>query len=57
MFEQERFVGRLQRHVLAEQGVVSCFLTGSFGRRGDDLYSDVDVVLVYEDAFTRIRAA
>jgi predicted nucleotidyltransferase len=56
MFEQERFVGRLQRHVLAEQDVVSCFLTGSFGRRGDDLYSDVDVVLVYEDGSTRDAA-
>lgn len=56
MFEQERFIGRLQRHVLAEADIQACFLTGSFGRRLEDLYSDVDAVLVYEDAGAREAA-
>ncbi len=47
MFEQERFIGRLQRHVLADEKVLVCFLSGSFGRRADDAYSDVDIGLVY----------
>jgi len=53
MFEQERFVGRLQRHVLAEPQVLVCFLSGSFGRRVEDAYSDVDVALVYAGAAER----
>ena len=53
MFEQERFIGRLQRHVLGELVIQSCFLTGSYGRRTEDAYSDVDVVLVYADAAAR----
>lgn len=56
MFEQERFIGRLQRHVLADQTIASCFLSGSFGRRMEDAYSDVDVTLVYADGATRDRA-
>ena len=56
MFEQERFVGRLQRHVLAESGVLVCFLYGSFGRRAEDAYSDVDVALVFADAAGRDAA-
>lgn len=56
MFEQERFVGRLQRHVLAEPRVLVCFLSGSFGRRAEDAYSDVDVALVYADAAGRDAA-
>ncbi len=48
MFEQERFVGRLQRYVQADAAVQVCFLHGSFGRRAEDAYSDVDCVLVYE---------
>lgn len=47
MFEQERFVGRLQRHVLAEPAVLVCFLYGSFGRRSEDAYADVDIALVF----------
>lgn len=47
MFEQERFVGRLQRHAQADPAVQACFLHGSFGRRAEDAYSDVDCVLVY----------
>ncbi len=56
MFEQERFVGRLQRHVMGEQAVSVCFLSGSFGRRAEDAYSDVDVVLVYDDEASRTAA-
>jgi hypothetical protein len=47
MFEQERFIGRLQRHVLTDPKVLVCFLHGSFGRRAEDAYSDVDVTLLY----------
>lgn len=47
MFEQERFVGRLQRHAQADPAVLVCYLSGSFGRRTEDAYSDVDIVLVY----------
>jgi hypothetical protein len=54
MFEQERFIGRLQRHVVAEPAVKVCFLSGSFGRRTEDAYSDVDVALVYRDEPARV---
>lgn len=53
MFEQERFVGRLQRHAQSDAAVLSCFLHGSFGRRAEDAYSDVDCVLVYAGAAER----
>jgi hypothetical protein len=56
MFEQERFIGRLQRHVLAEPDVLVCFLYGSFGRRVEDAYSDVDVALVYRGPAERDAA-
>lgn len=47
MFEQERFISRLQRHAQADPAVLVCYLHGSFGRRVDDAYSDVDISLVY----------
>lgn len=53
MFEQERFIGRLQRHVLTDSTLVACFLVGSFGRRTEDAYSDVDVNLIYTDEAAR----
>lgn len=53
MFEQERFIGRLQRHVLTEPDIVACFLGGSFGRRTEDAYSDIDVNLIYVDQPSR----
>ena len=56
MFEQERFVGRLQRHAQADPAVQVCFLHGSFGRRAEDAYSDVDCVLVYAGAAERQSA-
>ena len=49
MFEQERLIGRLQRRVLEEPDVTACFLSGSFGRRASDPYSDLDVALVHRD--------
>lgn len=56
MFEQERFIGRLQRHAQADPAVRVCYLYGSFGRRAEDAYSDVDIALVYEDATERDAA-
>ena len=56
MFEQERLIGRLQRSVTQEPDIVACFLSGSFGRRADDAYSDLDLVLVYGDKNARDRA-
>lgn len=56
MFEQERFIGRLQRYVAADPAVKSCFLSGSFGRRSEDAYADVDIVLIYGDESVRATA-
>lgn len=53
MFEQERFVGRLQRHVLTDPNILVCFLSGSFGRRAEDAYSDVDIALVFAGSEAR----
>jgi hypothetical protein len=53
VFEQERFIGRLQRHVQSESSLIACFLSGSFGRRLEDDYSDLDVALVYVDETAR----
>jgi predicted nucleotidyltransferase len=55
MFEQERVIGRLQRRVLAEASITACFLSGSYGRRADDDYSDIDVALIYADDMARDR--
>jgi hypothetical protein len=56
MFEQERLIGRLQRRVMDEPDISACFLSGSFGRRTSDQYSDLDVALVYPDIRTLERA-
>lgn len=56
MFEQERFIGRLQRHVQTDSRVLVCFLSGSFGRRAADAFSDIDIALVYADAAAREAA-
>ena len=53
MFEQERVLVRLQQRILQDQAVMACFLAGSFGRRTEDGYSDLDVVLVYDDEMNR----
>lgn len=56
MFEQNRFIVRLQQRVVQEPAVQVCFLAGSFGRRTEDDYSDLDVALVYADAAARDAA-
>jgi predicted nucleotidyltransferase len=49
MFEQERVLVRLQQYVLGDKAICACFLSGSFGRGEQDAFSDLDVILVYED--------
>jgi len=49
MFEQERVIVRLQQRVLADPMIAVCFLAGSYGRRGEDGFSDLDVALVFDD--------
>ncbi len=56
MFEQERLIGRLQRSVIQDPEIVACFLSGSFGRRTDDPYSDLDLALIYGGENARDRA-
>jgi hypothetical protein len=56
MFEQDRFIVRLQQSIMRETDVEVCFLSGSHGRRSEDAYSDVDVVLVFADAESRDAA-
>ncbi len=56
MFEQERVIVRLQQRVQNESAVQVCFLAGSYGRRTDDAYSDLDVALVFADDFQRESA-
>lgn len=47
MFEQDRVIVRLQQYLMRDESVVACFLSGSHGRRAEDDYSDLDVVLVF----------
>lgn len=47
MFEQDRLLMRLQQRVLSESEILVCFLSGSYGRRTEDPYSDLDVALVF----------
>jgi hypothetical protein len=56
MFEQDRALVRLQQRVLADDAVLVCFLSGSYGRRQEDAYSDMDIALVYENDSSRERA-
>ena len=56
MFEQERLIGRLQRRVMDEPDISACFLSGSFGRRASDPYSDLDVTLIFPDNASKVRA-
>lgn len=56
MFEQERVIGRLQRRILVEPSILSCFLSGSFGRNAEDDYSDLDIALVFADDDSRESA-
>jgi hypothetical protein len=56
MFEQDRVLVRLQQRVMSEGDIVACFLSGSYGRRENDPYSDMDVALVFADEIARERA-
>lgn len=56
MFEQDRALVRLQQRVLADGDVLVCFLSGSYGRRQEDAYSDMDVALVFADDLRRDAA-
>jgi predicted nucleotidyltransferase len=56
MFEQDRVIVRLQQRVLQEVAIQVCFLSGSYGRRQEDAYSDLDVLLVYADDEQRAAA-
>lgn len=56
MFEQDRVIVRLQQRVAAESDILVCFLSGSFGRRTQDAFSDLDVALVFADEKRRAAA-
>lgn len=47
MFEQDRVIMRLQQRILGEKDILVCFLAGSYGRRADDAFSDLDVALIF----------
>lgn len=53
MFEQERFIGRLQRQVQTDPAIQVCYLYGAFGRRAEDTYSDVDAAIIYATQLER----
>ena len=56
LFEQDRVLVRLQQRVQAEKNIAACFLSGSFGRRAEDAFSDLDVALVFEEEAARQQA-
>ena len=56
MFEQDRFIVRLQQSVMREGDITVCFLSGSYGRRSEDAYSDLDVALIFAGVATRDAA-
>lgn len=56
MFEQDRFIVRLQQRVAQSGELVACFLAGSFGARRQDAFSDLDVVLVFSSPQARQEA-
>ena len=53
MFEQERLLVRLQQRVMSEMQIAACFMSGSYGRRQEDAYSDMDVALVFRAPYQR----
>jgi hypothetical protein len=55
MFEQDRMIGRLQRRVASQTNIGACFLSGSFGRRTSDHFSDLDICLVFINEAARIN--
>lgn len=56
MFEQDRFIVRLQQRLIGESALVAGWLSGSYGRKQADAYSDIDICLVYPDDVTRAAA-
>ncbi len=56
LFEQDRVLVRLQQRVQGERGIAACFLSGSFGRRTEDAFSDLDVALIFDDETVRQTA-
>lgn len=56
IFEQDRFLVRLQQRVAGEHAIAVCFLSGSYGRRLEDDFSDMDVALVFRDDLSREMA-
>lgn len=56
MFEQDRVLVRLQQRVSLESSIAVCYLVGSYGRGSQDRYSDLDVVLLYQNEVERNQA-
>ena len=56
MFEQDRLLVRLQQRVMSEIQIAICFLSGSYGRREEDGYSDMDVALIFKSDVRRDEA-
>lgn len=56
LFEQDRFLVRLQQRVMSDRDIAACFLSGSYGRRQEDSYSDLDIGLVFESNAAREEA-
>ncbi|MFQ5434213.1 MAG: aminoglycoside 6-adenylyltransferase [Anaerolineae bacterium] len=46
-FEQDRVLVRLQQRVIGDREIAACFLSGSYGKRREDGFSDLDVALVF----------
>lgn len=56
MFEQDRLLVRLQQRVMGEMSIAACFLSGSYGRRQEDAYSDMDVAFIFNSSDRRDEA-
>jgi hypothetical protein len=56
MFEQDRVIVRLQQRVMGDAAIQVCFLSGSYGRRTEDGYSNLNVTLVFADDLARESA-
>ena len=56
MFEQDRLLVRFQQLVDREADILTCFLSGSYGRGTQDRFSDLDVALVFAGRLNREAA-
>lgn len=56
LFEQDRVLVRLQQRIQSQANIAACFLSGSYGRRLADAYSDLDVTLIFADTAVREQA-